>query len=627
NEVLAGGLAAMILAGVLTGGAGGRVVTSIQSDETGKPQSFVFTFGNEVVKLYPGLSWAGVDRHKWTARGLIEEPNHFHVHVDGSVEINWERIRLTDEDGPRKLQHQIEKRHAHSVTHDQQQATATAGWTAPSKPEDDRVHFRVKLDRFGHLIIECSQGGEREETGLRGIAALIHNGKMLKPATMHVDAMQRAIEIDGIRFECTEDGAKQLEAVLNAKYVPTGGAHKGMAIHIKESAVSSTGFDIHFMTKHAGVPFEVKGHLTQETLDILSDSARCDLLQPGVQMRIAAPYLLVRRRRADMGEDKIPGVPDVNYLRTTAMELEQILNHPMVRKGGAVVDTAMSGGETRTHQSPQIQQIRVVRNAANEKLCWFECVMNDGSVQPPKAITHHNIAELQQFGVFRPNLEVSVTLDNRSLVIFDRETRQERTAKLDPDGTDDELFEVRKMLTLALKPVAARAGAVVRDGVAKAGPIKIEIPSKSQPSHVETVLQPPVPQPPPPVAAPRKPEIDPVISALFQEADPLRVNLAVFDKLRTRFGLPVQDVLFSLPMVFNDRRFEIINLEGGEVSDLMELRDEWFYGFYLSHVSERKVLLVYACNGTHIEWGPDKCVVQQSVKSEPEEFRAPGLLG
>ena len=43
--------------------------------------------------------------------------------------------------------------------------------------------------------------------------------------------------------------------------------------------------------------------------------------------------------------------------------------------------------------------------------------------------------------------------------------------------------------------------------------------------------------------------------------------------------------------------------------------------------SDKKVLLVYACNGTHIEWGPDRCVVQQSIRSEPEEYNTSGLLG
>ena len=38
-------------------------------------------------------------------------------------------------------------------------------------------------------------------------------------------------------------------------------------------------------------------------------------------------------------------------------------------------------------------------------------------------------------------------------------------------------------------------------------------------------------------------------------------------------------------------------------------------------------MLVYACNGTHIEWGPDKCVLQPTARSEAEEYKNNALLG
>ena len=154
----------------------------------------------------------------------------------------------------------------------------------------------------------------------------------------------------------------------------------------------------------------------------------------------------------------------------------------------------------------------------------------------------------------------------------------------------------------------------------KSGPIKVALPGTPATPSPSAESQ-------PPPAAVGTPDIDPAIKNAFSETDPVKINLEIFAKLPTRFGLPVQDAYFSLPMVFNDRRFEIINFEGGEITSIMELRDEWFYGFYLSHNSEKKVLLVYACNGTHIEWGPDRCVVQQSIRSEPEEYNTSGLLG
>jgi hypothetical protein len=97
--------------------------------------------------------------------------------------------------------------------------------------------------------------------------------------------------------------------------------------------------------------------------------------------------------------------------------------------------------------------------------------------------------------------------------------------------------------------------------------------------------------------------------------------------LSIHLGIAPQDVCLSLPFVFENRRFEILNFERQEITNFMELRDTDFYGFYLSHVSEKKLLLVYACNGMHIEWGPDKCVLQPTIKSEAESFTGSVLFG
>ena len=88
----------------------------------------------------------------------------------------------------------------------------------------------------------------------------------------------------------------------------------------------------------------------------------------------------------------------------------------------------------------------------------------------------------------------------------------------------------------------------------------------------------------------------------------------------------MQDVRLSLPWVFADRRFEILSFSGQEIGSVLELRSEEFYGFYLSHISERRIDFVYACGGTHIEWGPDKCVLQPSAHAEAMEFAGSALL-
>src|SRR5437667_96553 len=84
-----------------------------------------------------------------------------------------------------------------------------------------KVRFKVRLDRLGHLMVECLRGAERVETGLRGLSMLVQNGLMLKPGSVHLDPLQRGIQLDGMRFESSEAGARQLEEALNSKYAPT----------------------------------------------------------------------------------------------------------------------------------------------------------------------------------------------------------------------------------------------------------------------------------------------------------------------------------------------------------------------------------------------------------------------
>jgi hypothetical protein len=136
------------------------------------------------------------------------------------------------------------------------------------------------------------------------------------------------------------------------------------------------------------------------------------------------------------------------------------------------------------------------------------------------------------------------------------------------------------------------------------------------PSRAETTA--------PPV--PGGPATDPAIVTLFSQTDPLRVNVGIFRRLTDRFDVAVQDLRLSLPWVFTDRRFEILSFGGQEIGSVLELRSEEFYGFYLSHISEQRIDFVYACRGTHIEWGPDKCVLQPSAQADAMEFPGSALL-
>jgi hypothetical protein len=154
------------------------------------------------------------------------------------------------------------------------------------------------------------------------------------------------------------------------------------------------------------------------------------------------------------------------------------------------------------------------------------------------------------------------------------------------------------------------------------------MPPKAAPAieqHAKAAAASAVATPSPAVAS--NPALDRAIVELFGETDAVRINREIFRRLVEWLGIAPEEVHLSLPFVFENRRFEILSFEQQEITDLSQLRGVEFYGFYLSHVSEKKIMLVYACNGMHLEWGPDKCVLQPTVKSEAEEYKGGVLLG
>lgn len=638
----------LVLLGVAVGGrADKQIKAGIQHEAAKGTAVFTLSLDKEMVILEPGKTWSQVDHYKWVVRGLIEEPQMLHVFPDGSVEINSEKISITDLAAAEKLEHQINKRHTPTGAHKPQASTLSGIASAPAAPPTpDPRRFRVRLDHLGHVLIEWGHGSDREETGLRGIATLIANGLIRKPDHYRVDPMQRAIEMDGVRFECNEAGVKRLEEALNTRYAPSSRGNKTVAIEIKENLAASIGFDIHFQTTHTGVVHEIKGHLSQELLDILQDPLKCHLLQPGIHLLLTPPYLLIRRRRPDLGEEKIPELPDVNFLRSNAVQLQQVFNHPLMRKGAGAAGAQVL--QTAGDHSADMVEMRVVHNPADKTLLWLECVTARGGTPQGKAFTHHNIGDLQNAGVFLPHFDACLSLDHRRLSILNQQTGQEETLTLDTHSPDEDLRQASRMLTNALKPPrppppgprSAIGHEPIRivtlstgDKPASAEPkpaagslpaaLFKEAAAIVQPAKETTpgVGEPAVP------AAPSKPRLDPAITALFSETDAVRINQEVFRRLSVHLGIAAQEVYLSLPCVFENRRFEVLNFERQEITNLMELRGTDFYGFYLNHVSEKKIVLVYACNGMHLEWGPDKCVLQQTVKSEAEEYKGSVLLG
>ena len=676
------------LMGVVSTAQRPRVKADKHNDAEGNARVFTLSLGGETVTLDPAKPWIHVDRYKWVTRGLIEVPQSFHVLSDGTVEINGEKIRLSDPEGIGKLEFEINKHHTSIVPHKSPPVSPTTV-TQAHGPGLLKVHFKVRLDHLGHLMIGCVQGAERMETSLRGLPALIQNGVMLKPANLHVDPLQRGVEIDGVHFESSQAGARQLEETLNARYAPTLKVDHENAVEIRDNPASPTGFDIHFVTVRVGARFDVKGHLTQEQLDVLQNPAKCNLLQPGILLRISPPHLLVRRKRPDGGEGRIPEMPDLNYLRATSQQLQQFFNHPMIRKtGGATAQEALAATELHPEE---VLEMKVIRHPKDKVLLWLECVTLRGGRFQWRALTHHNVAELQRSGVFLLHLDVTLSLDNRALSVLNTQSHVEETIAVQHGCGDEELARASRMLTASLKPAKARPVAPEPTAAIGVEPVPIQVPEgrtaiaaatiehrSEAPMTGKLTASPPSPRPsdagasmtvgarsaskpgerttapgaassptstaatqdrpstnapvlpgraeketPP---APGGPAVDPALLTLFSQTHPLRVNVGIFRRLADRFDVAVQDVRLSLPWVFTDRRFEILSFGGQEIGSVLELRGEEFYGFYLSYISEQRIDFVYACRGTHIEWGPDKCVLQPSAQADAMEFAGSALL-
>ncbi|HOY60857.1 MAG TPA: hypothetical protein PK640_22265, partial [Verrucomicrobiota bacterium] len=363
----------------------------IERDAEGKPRAFTLTLAEQTVVLRSGTSWLKTDEFKWVTRGLIEAPQSFQVEPNGTVDINGEKIALDDPEGAAKLEHELNKHHA--VAPKKKAAPKTVA--APDVSGPRVPHFDVKLDQFGHLVIVCTRGLERVETGLRGLPSLVQNRLMLAPKQCHVDPLHRGIELDGTFYEATQDGARQLAETLNARYAPSPEDDQDTAIEIKDNPAAATGFDIHFVTVVSGARFEVKGHLSQEKLELLQDSAKCDLLQPGVILRLTPPHMLFRRRRPDGGEEHIPELPDIQYRRITAPELQRLFNHPIIRRGG---ESAAAAALHSHEQDDDLVELRVTRNPQNKKVLWLETPTTAGGATAGRAFTHHNIADLQEAG-------------------------------------------------------------------------------------------------------------------------------------------------------------------------------------------------------------------------------------
>lgn len=508
-----------------------RVAIEVEPGAENRPSLFAASLGSERTVLEPGRTWIHVDHFKWAIRGIVETPQSFAVHPDGSVDLNGETYRPETPGAAEALQEALNKKHVRTAPApargEASPARETHRETAPS--------FRVHLDHLSHILVQAFRGTERTETGLRGLAHLAADGWMRPPKTLHVDPLQRYVELDGVRFDNNAEGAHRLEAFLNAHFVPQESGAAGHAIEVRENSAASTGFDIRFTTLRAGVRVEVKGHLSQDKLDLLQEHEKCDLLQPGILLRISPPYLYLRRRRHDGTEEHVPGLPDIKYRSVSAAELERILNHPAIRNPATL--------------------------AASERPTADPVPASPAPIDGAKA----------------------------SIPAPAPPSPPERPASFTP-------------------------------------PPKSPPPRLTPPSPAETRPNPPDAPPLPGNGGTPVPG-DENFPPPFDAQDAHRTHEAAFRELARRLHVPVQDVLLSLPRVFDDRRFEILDFNGEEIVSVLQLRTDHFYGFYLTHIGPEVIDLVYACHGLHLEWGTHKCTIQPGLGSETLEFRGSALLG
>ncbi len=496
---------------------------TVEPGSNAHPLLFTASHGTERCLFEPGRSWIQTDHHKWVTRGLIEGPQSFAVHPDGTVEFNGESFHPDHPDAAHALEERLNRRHTPpTATH-----TFTHLPTTPSRPaqpaSSTSPRFRVHLDHLGHILVQARRGNDQTETGLRGLAHLATEGWMRQPRTLHVDPLQRFLELDGQRFGNDSEGARSLEDFLNRHFIPDAAPPSSQAIEIRENPAASTGFDIRFSILRAGSRIEVKGHLSQDKLDLLQDHDHCGLLRPDILLRISPPFLYVRQRRHDGSETRIASIDDIKYRAVSAADLERILNHPSLRSPSTLA--ALQPTDPTPTATPT-------------------------APPPPPAPARPSPAH-----PFSP-------------------------------------------------------------------------PPKSPPPK----LSPPVPHP----HAPRAPA-PPTLSAAadtpdippppFDAHDPHQTHEFAFRELANRLHVPVQDILLSLPRVFTDRRFEILDFNGEEIESVLQLRTNHFYGFYLTHLAPDVVDLVYACHGTHLEWGARRCSLQPSAHAETFEHKGAALLG
>jgi hypothetical protein len=338
--------------------------TTIQSPETGKQMEvFTMTLGAETIELLPFRNWGQLDIYKWGVRGKLPgTPAGLEVSLD-HVKLAGELVSPKDPDGGARLERIFEEwlaverttlelagRKLHAKP-----APLTQGPSTKRGPQP--LHFHVEVDKSRQVHVECFQGSERVASiGLTpaGFNSLMNQGLLRKPGRLKVGALHDWVELDGTlcSFEKERNDAGKLEHLLNQQYIPATTLGQGKDIVIFANAASSTGFDIQFPVTVGGVIETRRRHLSEESLELLQDPVKCGLLQPGLQMKLTRPCVVLKQKTPDGGERYLEKSPaslvtvidddgakkvidlsqPVNYMRLSAVELTAVFNHPAINR-------------------------------------------------------------------------------------------------------------------------------------------------------------------------------------------------------------------------------------------------------------------------------------------------------
>jgi hypothetical protein len=213
--------------------------------------------------------------------------------------VEQERLEVVKKDADRKL-------------------AAPSKNTAP-QPEQPRLHFDVEMDKIGQVHIRCIAGKETVATiGLTvaGFQSLVNQRLLRKPDSLKVGVLHDWVELEGVvySFQNENNDGTKLARALNENFLAASALHHGESVVVFENAANATGLELQFAARVGGLPDHQRRALDQATLELLQDPDRCGLLQPGIVVKFAPPYVTFKRRTADGGEEYLCREPQ-NQLR------------------------------------------------------------------------------------------------------------------------------------------------------------------------------------------------------------------------------------------------------------------------------------------------------------------------